>query len=81
MQYPVADAQDGSGYKKLEDCIIVKEPVQENEGKLYGLLQSVCPSKLVKDNHQWADYLWKEGLSVWNTETLCGEIEQRGKLE
>ena len=77
MQYPVADAQDGSGYKKLEDCIIVKEPVQENEGKLYGLLQSVCPSKLVKDNHQWADYLWKEGLSVWNTETLCCEVEQK----
>lgn len=77
MKYPVADAQDGSGYKKLEECIIVKEAVPENEDKLYGLLQSLYPSKLVKDNHEWSDYLWKDGLSVWNTETLCGEIEQQ----
>lgn len=78
MKYSVADAQDGSGYKKLEDCIIVKEPVQGNEDILYKLLQSVYPSKLVKDNHQWSDYLWKDGLSVWNTETLCNEIEILG---
>lgn len=76
IQYPVADAQDGSGYKKLEDCIIVKEPVEENEDKLFNLLQSLYPSMLVKDNHEWSDYLWKDGLSVWNTEMLCGEIEK-----
>ena len=77
LQYPVAEAQDGSGYLKLEDCIIVKEPVQENEDKVYSLLKTVYPSKLTKNNHEWSNYLWKEGLSIWNTETLCSEIEQK----
>ena len=76
IQYTVANAQDGSGFKKLEDCIFVKEPAKENEDKLFNLLQSLYPSKLVKDNHEWSDYLWKDGLSVWNTEMLCGEIEK-----
>lgn len=76
MQYPVADAQDGSGYKKLNECIIVKEPVQENEEKVYKLLKSIFPSMLINNNHEWSNYLWKEGLSIWNTETLCNEIEQ-----
>ena len=76
VKYPVADAQDDSGYKKLEECIIVKEPVKENEDKLYFLLQSLYPSKLVKDNHEWSTILWKDGLAVWNTEMLCGEIEK-----
>ncbi len=77
MQYPVVDAQDESGQKKLQECIFVKEPVQENEDKVYHLLQSIFPSMLVKDNHEWAACLWKEGLSLWNTELLCGEIEQK----
>lgn len=76
MKYPVADSQDGSGHKKLEDFIIVKESVKKNEDKVYSLLQSLCPSKLVKDNHEWSVYLWKDGLSIWNTETLCSEIEK-----
>lgn len=76
IKYPVADAQDGSGYKKIEECIIVKEPVKENENKLYNLLQSLYPSKLVKDNHEWSDVLWKDGLAVWNTEMLCCEVEK-----
>ena len=74
--YSVADAQDNSGYKKLGECIIVKEPVRENEDKLYNLLQSLYPSKLVKDNHEWSDHLWKDGLAVWNTELLCAEVEK-----
>lgn len=76
VKYPVADAQDDSGYKKLEECIIVKEPVKENEDKLYFLLQSLYPSKLVKNNHEWSTFLWKDGLAVWNTEMLCSEIEK-----
>ena len=76
IKYPVADAQDGSGYKKLEECIILKEPNKENEDKLYFLLQSLYPSKLVRDNHKWSTVLWKDGLAVWNTEMLCGEIEK-----
>ena len=78
LQFPVADVQDGSGYKKLEECIIVKEPVKDNEDIVFNLLKSVCPSKLINNNHEWADYLWKEGLSIWNTESLCNEIEQKG---
>ena len=77
MQYPVVVAQD-SLCKKLEDCIIVNEQVQENEEKIYQLLQFIYPSKLVKDNHEWASFLWREGLSIWNTELLCSDIEQKG---
>lgn len=76
IKYPIADVQDGSGYKKLDECIIVKEPDKENEDKLYFLLQSLYPSKLVKDNHEWSIVLWKDGLAVWNTKMLCGEIEK-----
>lgn len=78
LQFTVADAQDGSGYKKLEECIFVKESVKDNEDKVFNLLQSRFPSKLINNNHEWSEYLWKEGLSIWNTETLCGEIEQKG---
>lgn len=77
MQYPIAEAQDNSGYLKLNDCIIVKEAVQENEDKVFNLLKSVYPSKLIRNNHEWSNYLWKEGLSIWNTESLCSEIEQK----
>ena len=77
MQYPVAEAQDGSGYMKLGECIIVKEPVQKDEDKIYDLLKSVHPAKLINNNHEWSEYLWKDGLSIWNTETLCSEIEQK----
>ena len=77
MQYPVAEAQDGSGYMKLGECIIVKEPVQKDEDKIYNLLKSVHPAKLINNNHEWSEYLWKDGLSIWNTETLCSEIEQK----
>lgn len=77
MQYPVVVAQDSS-HKKLGDCIIVNEQVQEDEEKIYQLLQFIYPSKLVKDNHEWASFLWKEGLSIWNTELLCSDIEQKG---
>ena len=77
MQYPIAEAQDNSGYLKLNDCIIVKEAVQENEDKVFNLLNSVYPSKLIRNNHEWSNYLWKEGLSIWNTESLCSEIEQK----
>lgn len=77
MQYPIAEAQDNSGYLKLNDCIIVKETTQENEDKVFNLLKSVYPSKLISNNHEWSNYLWKEGLSIWNTESLCSEIEQK----
>ncbi|MBQ6068038.1 MAG: hypothetical protein IJK84_00905 [Bacteroidales bacterium] len=77
MQYPVAEAQDGSGYMKLGECIIVKELVQKDEDKIYNLLKSVYPAKLINNNHEWSEYLWKDGLSIWSTETLCSEIEQK----
>lgn len=77
MQYPIAEAQDGSGYMKLGDCIIVKEQTQKDEDKIYNLLKSIYPTQLINNNHEWSDYLWKDGLSIWNTETLCNEIEQK----
>ena len=40
------------------------------------MLQSLYPSKLVKNNHEWSTFLWKDGLAVWNTEMLCSEIEK-----
>ena len=75
IQYPIAEAQDGSGYKNLLNCLFVKEPVRENEDRLYSLIQSLFPSFLVKNNHEWTDYLWNEGLPIWNTKALCTFVE------
>ena len=62
-------------YKKLSDCIFVKEPKQEDEDSVYSLLASLYPSKIVSDNHEWSMLLWKSGLNLWTTKDLCADIE------
>lgn len=77
LKYDVVKLYDGSTYKKLSDCIFVKEPIQKNEDSVYSLLTSLYPSKIVSDNHEWSILLWKSGLNLWATKDLCADIESK----
>jgi hypothetical protein len=77
LKYAVVEPYQTVDYKKLSDCIIVKEAKVENETAVYGLLSTLYSDKLVKDNHEWAQYIWKEGLNSWDTEDLCKNIEEK----
>ena len=77
QKYDVVKSYDGGIYKKLSDCIFVKETTLENESSVYSLLASLYPSKIVADNHEWSIFLWKSGLKLWSTEDLCADIESK----
>lgn len=77
QKYDVVKSYDGGIYKKLSDCIFVKETTLENESSVYSLLESLYPSKIVADNHEWSIFLWKSGLKLWSTEDLCADIESK----
>ena len=73
LKYPVVEPYANKELKKLADCIFVKESKNENE--VFSLLTSLYPDKLIKDNLEWSQFVWKEGLDIWNTEDLCKNIE------
>lgn len=75
LKYPVVEPFVNNEYRKLSDCIIVKE--LKNEKEVFSLLTNLYPDKLIKDNHEWSQYVWKEGLDTWNTEDLCKNIEKK----
>lgn len=76
LKYPVVKPYEGSYYKLLEDCIIIKEDKEENEETLFDLLTYIYPEKLAEDNHNWAQCLWKKDLQVWKTEDVCNDISE-----
>lgn len=73
LKYPVVEPYANKELKKLADCIFVKDSKNENE--VFSLLTSLYPDKLIKDNLEWSQFVWKEGLDIWNTEDLCKNIE------
>uniref|UniRef100_UPI0040255447 sacsin N-terminal ATP-binding-like domain-containing protein n=1 Tax=Segatella hominis TaxID=2518605 RepID=UPI0040255447 len=73
LKYPVVEPYANKKLKKLADCIFVKDSKNENE--VFSLLTSLYPDKLIKDNLEWSQFVWKEGLDIWNTEDLCKNIE------
>lgn len=75
LKYPVVEPYIGVDYKLLADCIVVKESKTENENTVFSLLSQLYPTQLVKDNHDWAQYVWKDGLKSWSTDDLCKDIE------
>lgn len=77
LKYSVVEPFKTGENKKLSDCIIVKETKTENETELFTLLSTLYPDKLIKGNHEWAQYVWKDGLDTWNTEDLCKNIEEK----
>lgn len=79
LKYAVVKPYVGETYKKLADCIIIKEAKNEDEKTVYGLITSLYPESLVAENQEWAKVLWKDGLRVWTTEDLCEDIESKGK--
>lgn len=75
LKYPVVEPYANKELKKLADCIFVKDSKNENE--VFSLLTSLYPDKLIKDNLEWSQFVWKEGLDIWNTEDLCKNIEEK----
>ncbi|OYP41924.1 sacsin N-terminal ATP-binding-like domain-containing protein [Prevotella sp. P5-50] len=77
LKYPVVEPYSGTNNMLLTDCIVVKEAKVENENAVFILISQLYPSKLVKNNHEWAQYVWKEGLNSWNTEDLCKDVANK----
>ncbi len=75
LKYPVVEPYANKKLKKLADCIFVKDSKNGNE--VFSLLTSLYPDKLIKDNLEWSQFIWKEGLDIWNTEDLCKNIEEK----
>lgn len=75
LKYPVVEPYANKELKKLADCIFVKESKNENE--VFSLLTSLYPDKLIKDNLEWSQFVWEEGLDIWNTKNLCKNIEEK----
>ena len=75
LKYPVVEPYANKKLKKLADCIFVKESKNENE--VFSLLTSLYPDKLIKDNLEWSQFVWEEGLDIWNTKDLCNNIEEK----
>lgn len=75
LKYPVVEPYANKEFKKLADCIFVKESKNENE--VFSLLTSLYPDKLIKDNLEWSQFVWEEGLDIWNTKNLCKNIEEK----
>ena len=80
-KYPVVKSFNDDGYKKLGECIIVKEAKEENEQNLFSLLSPLYPDKLARENQEWAQYAWKGEADIWGTEELCEDIEGKKNWE
>ena len=79
---PYETQREGSNLRKLSDCLIVKETKQEYQDKLFSLLTSIYPERLVADNNEWAHILWKDDtIKLWGTEDICSDIETKGDMD
>lgn len=81
LNYDIIEPFNSTDYKKLTECIIVKETKAENETFVFELLSHIYPNKLIKNNHEWAHNVWKEELEIWNTDELCAHIEGKGNWD
>lgn len=77
LKYDVVKSYNSNSYKKLSECIIVKEATLDNENMLYSLLTSLYPDKLINENHEWSLHLWRSNLDLWSTKELCTDIESK----
>ena len=77
LKYPVAKAFNGTGLKKLSECILVKDRNEKDESALHSLIAFNYPSYLILENHEWTSLLWNDGLNIWNTVELCEHIESK----
>ena len=77
LKYEVVKSYNNASYKKLSDCIIVKEANPVYENIVYSLLTSLYPDKLVNENHEWSLQLWRSDLNLWSINELCADIESK----
>jgi hypothetical protein len=77
LKYPVAKAFNGTGLKKLSDCLLIKERNLNDETTLHSLIAYNYPEYLILENHEWTSLIWDEGLHIWNTVEFCKQIESK----
>lgn len=77
LDNPVAASFSTNEKVRLGDCIIVKESKAADEETVFGLIENLYPNKLIKENHEWASILWKDGINLWSTEELCKDVEAK----
>lgn len=77
--YDIVKPLREDGCKKLSEVFVVKEKVASLENKLYSLMTSLFPSKMIDPsrNHNWAEVAWK-GLNIWGVEKMCEYISSTG---
>lgn len=66
------------GCRKLSDVFIIKEKNVSLENKLYSLMKSLFPNKMINasQNHDWAEVAWNE-LNIWNVDRLCEYVSSK----
>lgn len=77
LDNPVSISFSTNEKVRLDDCIIVKESKAADEETVFGLIENLYPNKLIKENHEWASILWKDGINLWSTEELCKDVEAK----
>lgn len=77
-KYPVVQSSEDGLYKLLSECVVVKETKQSDEDAVLTMLSDLYPDKLLQDNHEWAQRLWKDSAEIWCIDDLCKNIEEKG---
>jgi len=77
LKYQVAKAFNGTGLKKLSECLLIKDRNVKDESALHALIAFNYPSYLILENHEWTSLLWNDGLNIWNTVDFCKHIESK----
>ena len=81
-EFPIVKTKE-EVFRRLSECVFVKENKEDKENALYALISDVYPEKVVIDNRQWAHALWKDdsdALSVWGLNDFCEDIQSKEKL-
>ena len=80
--YPIVKTKEQL-FRKLSECVFVKENKEVKEKALYELISEVYPERVVANNREWAHALWKDDsdvLNVWGLDEFCEDIQSKEKL-
>ena len=81
-EYPIVKSKEGL-FRRLSECVFVKENKEEKEYALYALISEVYPERVIANNREWAHALWKDDsdvLNVWGLDEFCEDIQTKEKL-
>lgn len=81
--YPIVKSKE-QFFRKLSDCVFVKENKEDKENALYELISEVYPERVADNNREWAHALWKDDsdvLKVWGLDEFCEDIQSKERLD